>query len=162
VIGDNAGRAGTRPQAILDALKNPKRIISGVDSLGRPYEVFIGEHARVVVNPQTGKIVSVNPLSGIGAHWGGSTMIERHHFKLTADEWQYLQRLAENDETLAKLLQSHEQAHSLVIVSLSIAEAEEVRDRLVIQLALVGFDENYNPTEEGQMLEDLIDKFYVP
>jgi hypothetical protein len=68
VIGDTAERAGTRPQAILDALKNPKKILGGVDSQGRPFQIFTGADARVVVNPQTGKIVSVNPLSRAGAH----------------------------------------------------------------------------------------------
>ncbi|MFQ3649979.1 MAG: RHS repeat-associated core domain-containing protein [Gemmataceae bacterium] len=67
-IGDGAGRAGTTPAAILDALKNPKSITSGVDQLGRPFQIFTGQNARVVVNPQTGQIVSVNPLSGAGAH----------------------------------------------------------------------------------------------
>jgi hypothetical protein len=61
-------RAGTRPQAILDALKNPKSIRSGVDAQGRPYKVFTGKDARVVVNPQSGEIVSTNPTSGAGAH----------------------------------------------------------------------------------------------
>jgi hypothetical protein len=67
-IGDLAGRAGVKPQAILDALKNPKNIIEGTDSQGRPYQIFQGENARVIVNPQTGKIVSMNPLSAAGAH----------------------------------------------------------------------------------------------
>ena len=66
-IGDAAKRAGTRPQAILDALKNPTKITEGVDKLGRPFKVFKGTNARVVVNPETGKIVSTNPLSGAGA-----------------------------------------------------------------------------------------------
>ena len=66
-IGDGAERAGTRPQAILDALKNPKSIKEGVDSQGRPFQIFTGADARVVVNPQTGNIVSTNPLSGAGA-----------------------------------------------------------------------------------------------
>jgi RHS repeat-associated protein len=66
-IGDGAERAGTRPQAILDALKNPKKIVDGIDSQGRPFQIFTGADARVVVNPQTGKIVSINPLSGAGA-----------------------------------------------------------------------------------------------
>ncbi|MCU0972483.1 MAG: hypothetical protein MUF80_00760 [Burkholderiales bacterium] len=66
-IGDGAERAGTRPQAILDALKNPKIIKEGVDSQGRPFQIFTGADARVVVNPQTGNIVSTNPLSGAGA-----------------------------------------------------------------------------------------------
>ena len=61
-IGDGASRAGTSPSAILDALKNPSKITSGVDKLGRPFEIFTGNNARVVVNPQTGKIISVNPL----------------------------------------------------------------------------------------------------
>jgi hypothetical protein len=67
-IGDTAKRAGTTPRAILDALKNPQKIDSGVDKFGRPFQRFFGKDARVVVNPQTGKVVSVNPLSGAGAH----------------------------------------------------------------------------------------------
>jgi RHS repeat-associated protein len=61
-------RAGTKPQAILDALKNPQKITSGVDSKGRPFQIFTGKDARVIVNPQSGKIVSVNPVSAAGAH----------------------------------------------------------------------------------------------
>lgn len=67
VIGDAGKRAGTKPEAILDAPKNPIKIKEGVDRLGRPYKVFQGANARVVVNPKTGKIVSTNPLSGAGA-----------------------------------------------------------------------------------------------
>jgi len=67
-IGDGAKRAGTKPQAILDALENPQKIVSGVDKQGRPFQIFTGQNARVVVNPQTGNVVSVNPLSGAGAH----------------------------------------------------------------------------------------------
>jgi RHS repeat-associated protein len=67
-IGNGAERVGTRPQAVLNALKNPKRIVDGVDDLGRPYQVFHGGEARVVVNPRTGRIVSMNPLSRAGAH----------------------------------------------------------------------------------------------
>jgi hypothetical protein len=65
-IGDTAERAGTKAQSILDALKNPRKIVSGVDSQGRPFKIFTGQTARVIVNPQTGNIVSVNPLSGAG------------------------------------------------------------------------------------------------
>jgi RHS repeat-associated protein len=67
-VGDAAKRAGTKPEAILDALKNPVKTTKGIDSLGRPFELYVGKTARVVVNPETGKIVSVNPLSGAGAH----------------------------------------------------------------------------------------------
>jgi hypothetical protein len=69
VLGDGAKRAGVNPRAILDALKNPtKAIKSGVDSKGRPYRVYQGRDARVVVNPETGQIVSVNPSSSAGTH----------------------------------------------------------------------------------------------
>ena len=68
VIGDGGKRAGTKPAAILDALKNPGKIKEGVDSQGRAFKVFTGEKARVVVNPDTGKSISTNPLSREGAH----------------------------------------------------------------------------------------------
>jgi hypothetical protein len=38
-IGDGAKRAGVRPAALLDAIKNPTRITEGVDDLGRPFKV---------------------------------------------------------------------------------------------------------------------------
>jgi hypothetical protein len=63
-IGDGLKRAGVGPQAILDALKNPLKIGDvRVDQLGRQSQRFIGREAEVVVNPQTGSIVSVNPTS---------------------------------------------------------------------------------------------------
>ena len=52
--------------SILDALKNPNSIKSGVDKLGRPFQTFEGGGARVIVNPETGQIVSVNPIGGAG------------------------------------------------------------------------------------------------
>jgi hypothetical protein len=67
-IGNGAERAGTTPQAILNALKNPVKVVSGIDGQGRPFEIFTGQSARVVVNPLSGKIIAVNPLSGAGAH----------------------------------------------------------------------------------------------
>jgi len=68
VIGDGAKRAGTRPEAIIEAVKNPTTINEGVDNLGRTYKVYASENARVVINPETGKIISTNPLSREGAH----------------------------------------------------------------------------------------------
>jgi hypothetical protein len=67
-IGDTYKHAGTRPQAILDALKNPQRIERGIDPRERPYIECRGKGARVTVNPKTGGIVSVNPFSKAGAH----------------------------------------------------------------------------------------------
>lgn len=61
-IGDGATRAGVSPKALLSALKNPKTIKVGVDPQGRPFQTFVGSQAKVVVNPSTGQIVSMNPL----------------------------------------------------------------------------------------------------
>ncbi len=67
-IGDTGKRAGTKPQAILDALKNPKSVKESVDNQGRPGKAYKGEYAKVVVNPETGKIISTNPLGRAGAN----------------------------------------------------------------------------------------------
>lgn len=62
-IGDFS-RAGVKPNAILDALKNPLKINNiATDALGRQSQRFIGQFGEVVVNPQTGRIISVNPTS---------------------------------------------------------------------------------------------------
>ena len=34
--------------------------------------------------------------------------------------------------------------------------------KFTTRLAEVGFDKNYDPTPEGRMLEDFIDRFFVP
>jgi hypothetical protein len=41
--------------------------VEGIDKQGRPFQIFFGTDARVIVNPQTAQIVSVNPLSAAGA-----------------------------------------------------------------------------------------------
>jgi len=55
---------GVKPKAILDALKNPLKIGEIViDDLGRASQRLIGRSAEVVINPETGRIISVNPTS---------------------------------------------------------------------------------------------------
>ena len=55
---------GVKPSAIKDAIKNPLKVGEVVtDKLGRQSQRYVGKTAEVVVNPQVGKIVSVNPTS---------------------------------------------------------------------------------------------------
>ncbi|MEO6963931.1 MAG: RHS repeat-associated core domain-containing protein, partial [Puia sp.] len=55
---------GVKPTAIKDALKNTLKTGKVVtDELGRKSQRFIGKSAEVVVNPETAKIISVNPTS---------------------------------------------------------------------------------------------------
>ncbi|WP_158307238.1 hypothetical protein [Simkania negevensis] len=53
-----------KPKEILDAIKNPLKVNPiKIDHLGRPSQRFIGKSAEVVINPETKKILSVNPTS---------------------------------------------------------------------------------------------------
>lgn len=47
------------------------------------------------------------------------------------------------------------------VLTLSRNSAEEFREAFTNELAKVGFDENYDLTAEGRILEDLIDFFHV-
>src|SRR5512136_2952361 len=40
-------------------------------------------------------------------------------------------------------------------------EADSLRDACGEQLQRIGFDKDYEPTDEGTILEDLIDKFFA-
>ena len=68
-IGDFSGRRGVSPSGILDALKNPLQTKPvRFDAYGRPSQRFIGREGEIVVNPQTGKIISINPTSASKAN----------------------------------------------------------------------------------------------
>ena len=52
------------PNSILEAIKKPIKVNDvKTDGLGRQSQRLNGNKASVVINPQTGKIVSVNPVS---------------------------------------------------------------------------------------------------
>jgi hypothetical protein len=90
-----------------------------------------------------------------------TTMERQHDFRVSREELEYLKQLASRDESLTGVLRFQEDAHGRwATVRLSRAEAEQIRDYLTTQLAAVGFDKNYSPNEQGQMLEKLIDIFY--
>lgn len=46
------------------------------------------------------------------------------------------------------------------IIRVTLDQADQLRDLFGEQLQLVGFDEHYAPTKEGEILESLIDKFF--
>ena len=49
---------------ILSAVKSPLKVGSPkVDSIGRVNQRIIGNKSEVVLNPKTGKIITVNPTS---------------------------------------------------------------------------------------------------
>jgi len=84
-------------------------------------------------------------------------------FVLSRAEVDYLRRLGSGAEQVAKLLRFRERGGpGRCVIGLSRAEAGALREYLMDRMDNVGFDEDYRPNPEGQMLEALIDKFFVP
>ena len=87
----------------------------------------------------------------------------KQEFKVSTGEMKYLQQLILCNESLGALLASHEDAPGRsVTFRLSRPQSEQLSDSFSTQLMAVGFGKNYARNEEGQMLEELIDRFYVP
>ena len=89
---------------------------------------------------------------------------DTHQFKIPSMEFEYLKGLSKSDKHLAELLRG-EQVPSdgrVVTLRLSRASANELGDWLTLRLAQVGFDQNYSANTEAQLLETLIDRFFVP
>lgn len=88
-------------------------------------------------------------------------MNEYHEFSLLAREINYLEQLARRDGTIARLLRFQTGERGRTTIRLAREEAEELRDHLGTQLIMYGFAEDYSPNEEGEMIELLIDKFFI-
>jgi hypothetical protein len=89
-------------------------------------------------------------------------MEDIYEFKVCPEEASYLKRLASRDSSLVGLLDFQESSPSTnLIIQLSRAQANQLRERLMTRMNLVGLDENYEPTKEGQVLEDLIERFFI-
>lgn len=84
-------------------------------------------------------------------------------FRLSPEEFRYVRDLLSSEEVRELLPRFEELApNGSVVVQLNRTEAERIRDYLTTQLAAVGFDEEYRPNQRGRMIEELIDRFYVP
>lgn len=83
-------------------------------------------------------------------------------FKVNLKELSLLRQISVGHE-FATAFQTAEvvSSETLYRVRLTMDMAEELRTCLTDRLAVVGFEENYELTSEGQLLEDLIDRFYV-
>jgi hypothetical protein len=89
-------------------------------------------------------------------------MQENHEFQVSAQELDYLKQLVSHDYTLAGLLISKKVANGhKITIRLGRAEAEQLRDYLTTRLSRVGFNKDYSPNEQGRLLENLIDRFYL-
>ena len=84
-----------------------------------------------------------------------------HEFRVSAKESEYLKQLASRDESLAGLLRFQEGAAWSCDDPTKSSRSQTTKGTLNGADGHSGFDENYSPNEEGQMLEELIDRFFL-
>jgi hypothetical protein len=83
--------------------------------------------------------------------------------ELTRSEVEYLETAGFLAPALLGCLRGAQwRSATAAALELSPATAEEFREAFTEQLAKVGFDEEYEPTAEGRLLEGLIDRFHAP
>ena len=85
-----------------------------------------------------------------------------YEFRVSAKELEYLRQLALGDESFARIMCLPDTTSGRgASLQLSRTAAGHVRDRLMNEMDMVGFDESYAPNERGQILEGLIDRFFL-
>ncbi|MFC3357012.1 MULTISPECIES: hypothetical protein [Sphingobacterium] len=81
--------------------------------------------------------------------------------KLTKNQFDYLDySLSEQEGALRTRLQINKE-NQFVFIELDEETADEIRDWAMDKQVQVGFDENYELTSEGTILEELVDAFYI-
>lgn len=81
--------------------------------------------------------------------------------KLNKNEYDYLRRASFLSKNIQDVLFSCKQYNENFLLEISPNQADEIRDLCGEQLQFVGFDEKYELTYEGKILESLIDKFFL-
>lgn len=82
--------------------------------------------------------------------------------KLTKTERELLVTVVlKNDSSLKNIIEQSRIDNGKFSIDIDNVLADEIRDLCSEQLQLSGFDENYNLNEEGKILENLIDIFYM-
>lgn len=86
---------------------------------------------------------------------------EIRRVELTRSEIDYLNTAGLLPSTLLECLKNIRWRSDVAgTLEASVATVEEFREALTEQLAKVGFDEAYEPSAEGRLLESLIDRFH--
>ena len=84
-------------------------------------------------------------------------------FVLSSVEWAFLKQLASRERSLERFMSQQRTVSDVKhVITLTRADAEELRGHLTEVLAKVGFDSNYKPNEQGRVLEALIERFFCP
>lgn len=81
--------------------------------------------------------------------------------RLNSDEYNYIYKTKFLDEKYLKLFSLPQKEDNNYLLMFSEDQADELRDLFGEQLQKTGFDEKYELTKTGEILESLIDKFYI-
>lgn len=85
----------------------------------------------------------------------------RMKVNLLREEYNYLvNNLLKNNQKLVLKLEFENDSENNITIFLDDDVADEIRELAGDEIGL-HFDDNYEPTKEGRMLELLIDKFYT-
>jgi len=79
--------------------------------------------------------------------------------ELTSEQRDYLRGASFSDSVAGVLASGELQTDGSCRVVVTADVAETVRSELTATLARLGFDRSYEPTKEGLLLEELIDRF---
>ncbi len=86
--------------------------------------------------------------------------MSRREYVLSVEEIKYLDCLILDDLPFARLIRETQRRAGSRSLSLLPDEAEQLRGYFTLRLARVGFDADYRVTEEGRILEGLIDRLF--
>lgn len=81
--------------------------------------------------------------------------------ELNRNEYYYLCQASFLEDQYRKLLFPSQQQGDMYTLIISEEQADEIRDLCGERLQIAGFDEKYELTQEGKILESLVDKFFV-
>jgi hypothetical protein len=88
---------------------------------------------------------------------------DKYDFQFGSEELDCLKRLLSSDEYLSALLTRNTIARGNGFsICLYRADSERLRSHLTEWLAHSGFNSDYSPTKQGEIVEDLIDRLYRP
>ena len=94
--------------------------------------------------------------------FGESMTARTFDVRLSPREWTYLRNVLFLPEALNEILASGVPVDgNRYVIKIGSDVAEDFRSVFTDRLAKVGFDQAYEPTQEGQLLEGLIDTFFV-
>lgn len=82
--------------------------------------------------------------------------------RLTETEREFLATIVlKNNSSLMKIIEQSTKDKGKYLIDIDSVLADEIRDLCSERLQISGFDEDYNLNDEGKILENLIDIFYV-